>query len=117
MDVISDVFNPTVPSVMDHIWGFFAGIRQRGIQSTEKMLRKDTMITGIGELGYSKDGNVLQLQPPTNGAPFYLTNMQVTSLVKKLEGSQKNYRLLLYTNEVLLIFKKNSRCCFMTDTQ
>ncbi|XP_044754066.1 mitochondrial E3 ubiquitin protein ligase 1 [Coccinella septempunctata] len=94
MDVISDVFHPTVPSVMDHIWGFFAGIRQRGIQSTEKMLRKGTMITGIGELVYSKDGNVLQLQPPTNGAPFYLTNMQVTSLVKKLESSKRNYRWL-----------------------
>lgn len=94
MDVISDVFHPSVPSVMDHIWGFFAGIRQRGIQTTEKMLRRGTMITGIGELVYSKDNNILQLQPPTSGAPFYLTNMQVTSLVKKLEGSKRNYRWL-----------------------
>ncbi|KAL3269615.1 hypothetical protein HHI36_008679 [Cryptolaemus montrouzieri] len=94
MDVISDVFDPTVPTVMDHIWGFFAGIRQRGIQKTEKMLRKGTMITGIGELVYSRDGNMLQLQPPTNGTPFYLTNMQVTSLVKKLENSKRNYRWL-----------------------
>ncbi|CAH1375065.1 mitochondrial E3 ubiquitin protein ligase 1-like [Tenebrio molitor] len=94
MDVISDVFNPTVPSVMDHIWGFFAGIRQRGVQSTEKMLREGTTITGIGELVYSQDANILRLQPPSNGAPFYLTNMQVTSLIKKLNGSKKNYRLL-----------------------
>lgn len=94
MDVISDVFNPTVPTVMDHIWGFFSGIRQRGVQSTEKMLRKDTMMTGIGELTYNKESNTLRLQPPSNGTPFYLTNMQVTSLVKKLEGSRRNYKWL-----------------------
>ncbi|CAH0554453.1 unnamed protein product [Brassicogethes aeneus] len=93
MDVISDEFKPTVPSVMDHIWGFFAGVRQRGVQSTEKMLRKGAMITGIGEIVHTSDGN-LRLQPPSNGAPFYLTNMQVTSLVKKIDGSKRNYRLL-----------------------
>lgn len=94
MDVISDVFKPSQPSVMDHIWGFFYGLRQRGIQETEKMLRKDTMITGIGELVSSKDGKSLRLQPPSDGAPFYLTNMQITSLVRKLDDSKKNYRLL-----------------------
>ncbi|KAG5880539.1 hypothetical protein JTB14_026772 [Gonioctena quinquepunctata] len=93
MDVISDNFHPTVPSVVDHIWSFFAGIRQRGIQSTEKMLRNGVTLTGIGELALGKDGS-LKLQPPSNGASFYLTNMQVTSLMKKLEGSKKNYRLL-----------------------
>lgn len=94
MDVISDVFHPTVPSVMDHIWGFFAGVRQRGVQSTEKMLRKGTMITGIGELSTASDGS-LKLQPPANGAPFYLTTMQVTSLVKKLDVSKRKYKLLI----------------------
>lgn len=92
MDVISDIFKPTVPSVMDHVWGFFAGLRQRGVQTTEKMLRKGTIITGIGELVSSKDGTSIRLQPPTNGAPFYLTNMQVTSLVRKLDDSRRNYR-------------------------
>ncbi|XP_018329612.1 mitochondrial E3 ubiquitin protein ligase 1 [Agrilus planipennis] len=94
MDVISDIFHPTVPSVMDHIWGFFAGLRQRGIQTTERMLRKGTRITGIGELVASEDGKTLKLQPPQNGAPFYLTTMQVPSLVKKLEDSKRSYRLL-----------------------
>ncbi|CAG9821958.1 unnamed protein product [Phaedon cochleariae] len=93
MDVITDQFHPTVPSVIDHIWSFFAGVRQRGVQSTEKMLRTGTTITGIGELVAGKDG-VIKLQPPSNGAPFYLTNMQVTSLIKKLDGSKKNYKLL-----------------------
>lgn len=91
-DVISDVFSPTVPSVMDHIWGFFAGIKQRGIQTTEKMLRENTMIIGIGELVSSDNGKYLRLQPPANGAPYYLTGMQVTSLVRKLDDSRRTYR-------------------------
>lgn len=94
MDVISDLFSPTVPTVMDHIWGFFAGVRQRGVQTTERMLRKGAVLTGIGELVSSEDGLSLRLQPPSNGAPFYLTNMQVTSLVRKLDDSKPNYRLL-----------------------
>lgn len=92
MDVISDVFKPSQPSVFDHIFGFFYGIRRRGIQETEKMLRKDVIITGIGELVVSKDGKGLRLQPPGNGAPFFLTTMSVNSLIKKLEDSRRNYR-------------------------
>lgn len=109
MDVISDIFSPTVPSVMDHIWGFFAGVRQRGVQTTEKMLRKGSVITGIGELIASEDGLSLRLEPPKNGAPFYLTNMQVTSLVRKLDDTRRNYRLFLINSslqlQILLNFK------------
>nr|CAI5825075.1 unnamed protein product [Callosobruchus analis] len=103
MDVISDKFHPTVPSVIDHIWSFFAGVRQRGVQSTEKMLRKGAVITGIGELVAGKDGN-LKLQPPSNGAPFYLTNMQVNSLIKKLDGSKRNYGILCVVFGTIGIF-------------
>ncbi|ENN73297.1 hypothetical protein D910_08984 [Dendroctonus ponderosae] len=90
MDTISDTFHPTVPSMMDHIWGFFSGYRQRGIQSTEKMLREGTVMTGIGQLVFEQDGS-FKLQPPTNGEPFYLTTMPVSSLLKKLEISKRNY--------------------------
>lgn len=93
MDVIADKFLPTVPSVIDHIWSFFAGVRQRGVQSTELMLRKGVMVSGIGEL-VSDNNGTLRIQPPSNGAPFYLTSMQVNSLIKKLDGSKKNYRIL-----------------------
>lgn len=92
MDVISDHFNPNIPSVMDHIWGFFAGIKQKGVQTTEKMLRSGTLVTGIGELILSNDGKTVKLQPPTNGAPYYLTNMQTLSLIRKLDDSKKTYR-------------------------
>lgn len=92
MDVISDHFQPTIPSVMDHVWGFFAGVRQRGVQTTEKMLRKGTVITGIGELVATPNNPAIRLQPPSDGTPFYLTNMQITSLVRQLNDRKKSYR-------------------------
>lgn len=52
------------------------------------------MITGIGELSTGSDGS-LKLQPPGNGAPFYLTTMQLSSLIKKLDVSKRNYKLLV----------------------
>ncbi|XP_050313620.1 LOW QUALITY PROTEIN: mitochondrial E3 ubiquitin protein ligase 1-like [Anthonomus grandis grandis] len=94
MEVISDTFNPTIPSVIDHLWGFFSGVRQRGVQSTEKMLRTGTVVTAVGELVYEKDG-MIRLQRPSNGSPYYLTPMQIPSLVKKVEASKRNYAMLI----------------------
>lgn len=71
----------------------FLGVRQRGIQSTEKMLREDSIITAIGELSRSKtESNYLTLQPPLNGSPFYITSMSITSLMRKLDDHKKIYR-------------------------
>ncbi|XP_032683949.1 mitochondrial E3 ubiquitin protein ligase 1-like isoform X1 [Odontomachus brunneus] len=47
LDVISDHYEPIIPTVIDHIWGFLTGIRQRGLQTTEKMLRVDSIVTVI----------------------------------------------------------------------
>lgn len=68
-------------------------MRQRGIQSTEKMLREDSIITAIGELSRSKTkSNYFILQPPLNGPPFYITRMSITSLIRKLDDRKKIYR-------------------------
>lgn len=48
MDVISDKFEPMSPGVIDHVWGFFSGVRQRGLQTMEEMLRDGSYITAIG---------------------------------------------------------------------
>lgn len=142
LDVIKDEFKPSVPTVKDYLWGFFTGkttsindrylwmrvgseinekknrsfqgVRQRGLQSTEKMLREDTIMTGIGELTRdSANPNSLVLQPPMNGTPFYLTTMSVGSLLRKLDDRRKTYRLVIYAffqlhfrskNEILIRF-------------
>ncbi|XP_008548890.1 mitochondrial E3 ubiquitin protein ligase 1 [Microplitis demolitor] len=93
MDVISDEFKPSAPTITDHIWGFFTGIRQRGLQSTEEMLREGVKMTGVGEITTDKAGN-LTLQPPADGTPFYLTTMSVGSLLRKLDERRRVYRWL-----------------------
>ncbi|KAF5292592.1 hypothetical protein FQA39_LY13925 [Lamprigera yunnana] len=93
LDVISNVFTPTVPKAIDHIWGFFTGFRQRGVQTTEEMLRNGTIVTGVGELVVCDNGKSLRLQPPKDGSPYYLSNMGITSLIKLLDGNRRKYRL------------------------
>ncbi|XP_030764185.1 mitochondrial E3 ubiquitin protein ligase 1-like [Sitophilus oryzae] len=95
MDIISDSFHPTTPTVFDHIWGFFAGIKQKGVQSTEKMLKEGTLLTGVGELVY--DDKSLKLQPPaTDNCPYYLTTMPIMTLLKKIDNSKHKYSMLCY---------------------
>ncbi|XP_015586154.1 mitochondrial E3 ubiquitin protein ligase 1 [Cephus cinctus] len=95
LDTISDYFEPCIPTIADHIWGFFTGVRQRGLQSTEEMLRDGAIVTGIGELSKSvtKPGS-LSLQPPLSGTPFYLTTMSVGSLIRNLDDKKRTYRWL-----------------------
>ncbi|XP_011312013.1 mitochondrial ubiquitin ligase activator of nfkb 1 [Fopius arisanus] len=94
MDVISDEFKPSAPTITDHIWGFFTGVRQRGLQSTEEMLREGVTITALGEISSSPESpEKLILQPPLN-TPFYLTTMSVSSLLRKLDERRRIYRYL-----------------------
>lgn len=95
MDTISDVFEPKVPTFSDHLWGFFTGVRQRGLQSTEEMLREGSILTGIGELTrpVTKPDTPI-LQPPVDGTPFFLTTMSVSSLLRRLDDRKRTYRWL-----------------------
>ncbi|KAH0561686.1 mitochondrial E3 ubiquitin protein ligase 1-like [Cotesia glomerata] len=93
MDVLCDEFKPNAPTVADLIWEFFTGFRQRGMQSTEEMLREGVTMTGVGELTLDKAGN-LTLQPPIDGTPFYLTTMNVGSLLRKLDERRRVYKCL-----------------------
>lgn len=93
MDVISDKFEPMSPGVIDHVWGFFSGVRQRGLQTTEEMLRDGSYITAIGELNSSNAG-ALKIQP-SKDLPLYLTTATKTTLLKRLASSRDILRILL----------------------
>ncbi|CAB0037599.1 unnamed protein product [Trichogramma brassicae] len=97
LETISDFFEPSAPTFVDYLWGFFTGHRQRGLQSTEEMLREGSIITGIGELSQSSSKpDSLVLQPPMNGTPYYLTTMSISSLLRKLDDRRKIYRWLCF---------------------
>lgn len=94
MDVISDKFEPMSPGVIDHVWGFFSGVRQRGLQTLEEMLRDGSYITAIGELSQSQSG-ALKIQPPRDGLPLYLTTATKSSLLKRLASSRDFLRFVM----------------------
>lgn len=72
------------------------GVRQRGLQTTEKMLRVDSIITVIGELSQSESkSDMLTLQPPLTGSPFYITTMSITTLIRKIDDRKRMYRYIL----------------------
>lgn len=90
LTTISDTFEPSNPGFFSHIWGFVMGIRQRGLQNTEEMLKEGAIVTGIGEIVLEDDG--MKLQPPFSGVPFFITTLPISSLVRKLQERRKFYK-------------------------
>jgi E3 ubiquitin-protein ligase MUL1 len=90
LEVISDKFEPMTSSFFDHMWGFFSGVRQRGLQTIEEMLRDKTRVTGIGEL--KRENGILRLQTPKSGLPLYITSSTKTSLLKRMQESKDTLR-------------------------
>lgn len=87
LDVIHDSYEPTSLSFFDHVFGFFSGVRQRGLQTTEEILREGSFITAVGEL--ELDGNVVRLQP-TDLGPMFLTTATKSSLLRKFEEAKNS---------------------------
>ncbi|KAK9503558.1 hypothetical protein O3M35_010091 [Rhynocoris fuscipes] len=95
LDTVHNKFDNSSLSVMDHVVGFFNGVRQRGIETTEELLKEGSVITAIGEVSKGLDGNI-QLSPPSQGYPYFITSMPVSSLLRKLEEQKTTYRWLTY---------------------
>lgn len=82
MDLVYDNYEPSKLSFLDHLFGFFSGMRQKGFQTTEEILRDGSFITVIGELDGS-DGN-LKLQPSPTG-PMILTTATKNTIIKRYQ--------------------------------
>lgn len=93
LDVVYDNYEPTSLSFVDHVFGFFSGIRQKGFQTTEEILRDGSYITAIGEL--ELDNNTLRLQPSASG-PLFLTTSTKANLVKKFEDAKYSMMLKIF---------------------
>lgn len=85
MDVVHDSYEPSALSFFDHVFGFFSGVRQRGFQTTEEILRDGSFITAAGEL--EVDGNSLRLQASDVG-PMFLTTATKSSLLRRFEEAK-----------------------------
>ena len=78
LDVTKDVFDAAPSGLADHVWGWFVGDRQLGIQTKETMLLNGTTLTVLGELTVSKDRH-LRMQPPTDGLGYYIVKVRTTT--------------------------------------
>ncbi|XP_053280514.1 mitochondrial ubiquitin ligase activator of NFKB 1 [Pleuronectes platessa] len=85
-------FHPTVQSLSSVIGHFISGERPKGIHETEEMLRVGDSVTGVGELVL--DNNLIKLQPPKQGFPYFLTRLDYDSLLGKQVKSVRLWRIL-----------------------
>ncbi|XP_046395416.1 mitochondrial E3 ubiquitin protein ligase 1-like isoform X2 [Ischnura elegans] len=109
LTTIADKFQPTESSgIVEHVWGYFTGIRRRGIQTTEEMLKEGAIVTGVGEITLNTDGSnptnpfddikflvdqpSLRLhQPVKGGLPLIISHLPLPSLITRLEGKRKAF--------------------------
>ena len=82
MDLIFDNYEPATLDLLDHIFSFFSGFRQRGVQTTDHILRDGSFITAIGELEF--DGKSWRLSPSDAG-PMILTTATKNTIIKRFE--------------------------------
>lgn len=94
LDTVAAKFEPTKMSAIDYLLSFFNGVRQRGIETTEEMLKEGTILTGIGELTTINDMKVLG--PPSDGSAYILTVTPISSLVRRIKDEQSTMRWLLF---------------------
>ena len=92
LETVYEHFHPTVQSLSNVIGHFISGERPKGVRETEEMLRLGESVTGVGELVL--DHNLVKLQPPKQGLPYFLSRLDHQSLLSKQEGGVRLWRLL-----------------------
>uniref|UniRef100_A0A0A9W311 RING-type E3 ubiquitin transferase n=1 Tax=Lygus hesperus TaxID=30085 RepID=A0A0A9W311_LYGHE len=95
LDTVHNKFETSKMGFLDSFVGFFYGVRQRGIETTEEMMKEGSVITAIGEVSKDNQG-LLQLSSSSRGYPYFLTSMPITSLLRKLEEQKRTYKWLTY---------------------
>lgn len=87
LDVVYDNYEPVTNSFFDNLFGFFLGVRQQGLQTTEEVLRDGSFITAVGEL--ELDGGQLRLQPSVAG-PMMLTTATKNTILRRVEDAKSS---------------------------
>lgn len=85
LDVVHDSYEPVSLSFFDNIFGFFTGIRQKGLQTTEEILRDGNIITAIGQI--ELDGKDLKMEESAVG-PMFLTTATKNLLIRRFEQAR-----------------------------
>jgi E3 ubiquitin-protein ligase MUL1 len=113
---ISTNFTPANATAASTVVGFFTGVASKGIETSEELLPVDTIVTGIGTVSKDSLGN-LRLAPPSalgdRSYPFYLTQLPVETLIKKLENRRDTIRFFSYVFLALGLMIGSRRLFFL----
>lgn len=82
MDLVYDNYEPSRLTFVDNLFSFFSGMRQKGLQTTEEILRDGSFVTAIGELDASE--NTLRIQP-SNVGPMIITTATKNTILKRYQ--------------------------------
>ncbi|XP_058492624.1 mitochondrial ubiquitin ligase activator of nfkb 1-A [Solea solea] len=85
MEIIYEKFHQANLSLSDIVGQYLSGEKIKGQLETEEMLKVGTILTGVGELILEKDGT-LNLRPPTNSAPYFLSIKDFNTLRQNREN-------------------------------
>ncbi|KRF99751.1 uncharacterized protein Dwil_GK26989 [Drosophila willistoni] len=116
VDVVYDNYEPATMTLWDHIFGFISGIRQRGLQTSEAVLREGSVLTAIGEL--ELDGKVLRMQPSEDGS-LILTTATKATLIQRLEEGKSAliFRMAFYGSISVLLLGLIARKLYLKRKQ
>ncbi|XP_054840138.1 mitochondrial ubiquitin ligase activator of nfkb 1-A-like [Eublepharis macularius] len=91
LETVYERFQQTAHGFKDLLGHYLSGEKPKGFLETEEMLLVGSSLTGIGELVLHPDGS-LHLQPPTDGAGYFLRLGDWQTLLAELESASSFWK-------------------------
>ncbi|XP_048360859.1 mitochondrial ubiquitin ligase activator of nfkb 1-A-like [Sphaerodactylus townsendi] len=91
LETVYERFQQTAHGFKDLLSHYLSGEKPKGFLETEEMLLVGSSLTGIGELALHPDGS-LHLQPPADGAGYFLRLSDWQSLLAELESTSSFWK-------------------------
>lgn len=91
LETVYERFQQTSHGFKDLLSHYLSGEKPKGFLETEEMLLVGSSLTGIGELAMRPDGS-LHLQPPADGASYFLRLGDWQTLLAELESASSFWK-------------------------
>ncbi|XP_053160378.1 mitochondrial ubiquitin ligase activator of nfkb 1-A-like isoform X2 [Hemicordylus capensis] len=91
LETVYERFQQTSHGFKDLVGHYLSGEKPKGFLETEEMLLVGSSLTGIGELALRPDGS-LHLQPPADGAGYFLRLGDWQTLLAELESASSFWK-------------------------
>ncbi|XP_041038702.1 mitochondrial ubiquitin ligase activator of nfkb 1-A isoform X1 [Carcharodon carcharias] len=93
-ETVYERFHQAAQGFTDIIGHYLSGEKPKGFLETEEIVRVGATLTGIGELVLDSD-KIIKLQPPKDGLEYFLSTLDLPSILKQQESSVKLWKVLM----------------------